>query len=334
MNPVWSASSAPRSVVRTPSTIAGVPSARPRASAIGMATRLGGGRRRRRSRWASAWARRSGRASGSASAWAVGVATGEGVGVGVGVADGVGDGVGGVRRRARGRVRSSAARRWGRAWASGRRGRRRRVGRRGDADGAGASASRWGPGTARITKSAALSFVSVPLPAAPPGRRSMLEPAAGAGAGAPSTKAFVASPHPTASIGVPPAGRRTTVPPVAAIPVVYVRSAIDAQTPGGVRDEDVAAGLDDRGRRPPGPAARRGPRGAGGGELEAREVHRHRPDVRDLDELVRRGRAAGLHLGDDERARARPCDGGGGPEVGCRRDSPTRGRARGRRRER
>jgi hypothetical protein len=76
-----------------------------------------------------------------------------------------------------------------------------------------------------------LSFVSVVLPAVPPGRRSTLEPAAGAAAAEPSTKSFVASPQPRASTGAPPTTRRTIAPPVAAKPPLYVASAIEAKTP-------------------------------------------------------------------------------------------------------
>src|SRR2546423_11366488 len=43
--------------------------------------------------------------------------------------------------------------------------------------GVGGAARFCGAGTAWSTKSAALSFVSAPLPAAPPGNRSMLDPA-------------------------------------------------------------------------------------------------------------------------------------------------------------
>jgi hypothetical protein len=76
-----------------------------------------------------------------------------------------------------------------------------------------------------------LSFESVMLPAVPPGRRSRLEPAGGALAAVPSTKLFVASPQPTASIGAPPTTRRTIDPPVAANPPLYVASATAAKTP-------------------------------------------------------------------------------------------------------
>jgi hypothetical protein len=99
--------------------------------------------------------------------------------------------------------------------------------------GVGAAARFCGFGVA-TTKSAALALVSVPLPAAPPGSRSMLDPAAGAIAGDPSTNAFVASPHATASIGLPPITRRTTAPPVAAKPDEYVASAIAAWIPAAL----------------------------------------------------------------------------------------------------
>ena len=75
-----------------------------------------------------------------------------------------------------------------------------------------------GDGAPCTKKSSALSFVSMPLPALAPGRRSRLEPADGAVVGVPSTKGFSASPHPTASIGVPPTARSTIAPPVAASP--------------------------------------------------------------------------------------------------------------------
>src|SRR6185436_15200913 len=81
------------------------------------------------------------------------------------------------------------------------------------------------------TTSPRLSFVSWRLPPAPPGLRSMLDPAAGAGAADPSTKAFAASPQPIASMGVPPTGRSTSAPPVVANPPEYVASAPLANTP-------------------------------------------------------------------------------------------------------
>jgi hypothetical protein len=98
-----------------------------------------------------------------------------------------------------------------------------------------AAAERFcGDGRTWTNQSAALSFVSTPFPAAPPGRRSMLDEAAGAGADAPSTNALAASPQPKASIGVPPTGRRTTAPPVAARPPEYVVSAVDAYAPAAL----------------------------------------------------------------------------------------------------
>ncbi len=73
-------------------------------------------------------------------------------------------------------------------------------------------------------QSSAFSFVSTPFPPAPPGRRSRLDDAGGAGATVPSTKAFVASPQPTASTTDPPTTRNAIAPPVAAKPPVYVAS--------------------------------------------------------------------------------------------------------------
>jgi hypothetical protein len=95
-----------------------------------------------------------------------------------------------------------------------------------------AAASRpCGDGAPWTNQSVALSFVSVPLPARPPGERSMLEPVGGAETAVPSTNELLASPHPTASIGVPPTARSTIAPPVAANPLEYVASAMDAYTP-------------------------------------------------------------------------------------------------------
>jgi hypothetical protein len=97
--------------------------------------------------------------------------------------------------------------------------------------GVGAAARFCGNGGVLTTKSDALSFVSEPLPSVPPGRRSMLDPLAGAGAASPSTKVLVASPQPTASTGSPPIGLRATAPPVAANPPLYVASAMDEWIP-------------------------------------------------------------------------------------------------------
>ena len=88
-----------------------------------------------------------------------------------------------------------------------------------------------GDGAPWTNQSVALSFVSVPLPARPPGERSMLEPVGGAETAVPSTNELLASPHPTASIGVPPTARSTIAPPVAANPLEYVASAMAAYTP-------------------------------------------------------------------------------------------------------
>ncbi len=75
-----------------------------------------------------------------------------------------------------------------------------------------------GFGAAWANQSVELAFVSMVFPPRPPGFRSMLDPAAGAATGVPSTKVFVASPQPTASTGAPPIARRTIAPPVAAKP--------------------------------------------------------------------------------------------------------------------
>jgi hypothetical protein len=97
--------------------------------------------------------------------------------------------------------------------------------------GTGGADSDCGFGDAWPNQSATLLFVSMVLPARPPGRRSRLEDAAGAAAAVPSTNAFVASPQPSESIGVPPIVRMTTAPPVAANPPLYVRSATGAKIP-------------------------------------------------------------------------------------------------------
>jgi hypothetical protein len=92
----------------------------------------------------------------------------------------------------------------------------------------GADPNGWGVGLDWTNQSAALSLVSTPLPADPPGRRSMLDFAGGAGAAAPSTNELVAVPQPTASITSPSIRLRTTVPPSAPRPPEYVASAGDA----------------------------------------------------------------------------------------------------------
>ena len=83
-------------------------------------------------------------------------------------------------------------------------------------------------GAALTSQSGALSFVSMTLPPMPPGFRSILERAAGAGAAVPSTNPLVASPQPSASIGAPPTTRRASAPPVAARPPLYEASAVEA----------------------------------------------------------------------------------------------------------
>jgi hypothetical protein len=88
-----------------------------------------------------------------------------------------------------------------------------------------------GEGPPWMNQSDALSFVSVAFPAVAPGNRSRLEPAGGARAATPSTKPFVASPQPTASMTDPPTTRNATAPPVAAIPPLYVASADAAYLP-------------------------------------------------------------------------------------------------------
>ncbi len=180
------------------------------------------------------------------------------------------------------------------------------------APGAGTSGapSPCGDGAACTNQSLALSFVSVALPAAPPGSRSRLEPAAGAAAAVPSTNAFVASPQPTASITAPPTSRSAIAPPVAANPPEYVASAIAAEGPGAVAEEEPLARSEHQRCRPRRLA---GDRRAGRrhvDDLQPEQVGRRRPLVRDLDELVRRRGAACLYLGDDQRRR-RPSDGTG-----------------------
>jgi hypothetical protein len=147
-----------------------------------------------------------------------GVGSGVGVGVGVGVGAGVGAGVGvGVGAGVGAGVGVGVG-----------------LGE-GEADGAGAGvggAARFcGTGASWTNQSAALSFVSIPFPSLPPGRRSSDPFGGGAAAGDPSTNPFEASPQPTASTGAPPIGRRTSVPPVAASPPLYVASAMAAKAP-------------------------------------------------------------------------------------------------------
>src|SRR5262245_44837562 len=90
----------------------------------------------------------------------------------------------------------------------------------------------------------------MPLPAAPPGLRSRLDPAAGGGPAAPSTNELDASPQLSESMTVPPRVRRTRLPPVEAKPPEYSPSAPLAHLPaefasskrrcaGSVRDVQV-----------------------------------------------------------------------------------------------
>jgi hypothetical protein len=80
-------------------------------------------------------------------------------------------------------------------------------------------------------QSDALSLVSRPLPELPPGSRSIDWPCGGAGATVPSTNAFAAVPQLTASITPPLITRSAIVPPVLAMPLLYVSSASDAKRP-------------------------------------------------------------------------------------------------------
>ncbi len=180
-------------------------------------------------------------------ATAPGCPSGHGVDDGVGVGSAVGDGVG-----CRGwRPASAWATASRSAWAA------RSVTASGQASASVpervGAASGCGIGWARTIQSAALSFESAMLPSRPPGRRSIELPAGGAGAAPPSTKALVASPQPTASITWPPTWRRTTAPPVAARPPLYVASAapawrprpfaISTWRPGSTRSDPVQAAL-------------------------------------------------------------------------------------------
>ena len=229
----------------------------------------------------------------SASDWASGSGVGVGVGVGVrrrrgrrepavgvGAASGTGvgdrasasasgsewDSASALGDGCRGRRRRSARRRRGRRRRRSGHRRSREVlrGRHGEDDEVGQVVVRVGAVAERRRRAAARC--SSPRPAR---ARSM-----------PSTKAFVASPQPTASIGRAAdrrAGRRA--PPVAANPPVYVASASGRVGPGGVRDEEVAARLEDRRCRPGGlPRDRRAGRGRVD-ELEPDQVDA-RPDRR------------------------------------------------------
>ncbi len=97
--------------------------------------------------------------------------------------------------------------------------------------GTGGSASAWGSGLAWTNQSRLSSLVSMPLPSGPPGSRSRLEPAGGAGAGDPSTKPLAAVPQAIESMTVPSPARSATAPPAAASPPLYVASAPLAKLP-------------------------------------------------------------------------------------------------------
>jgi hypothetical protein len=90
----------------------------------------------------------------------------------------------------------------------------------GDAEGpgTGVETSDCGTGFGCTNQSAQLLSVSCVFPFDPPGRRSMLDFAGGAGAAIPSTYEFTAVPHPTASMTAPPRRRSATAPPSAARP--------------------------------------------------------------------------------------------------------------------
>ena len=94
--------------------------------------------------------------------------------------------------------------------------------------GTGALPAFCGSGRLLSTKSTRLSSASWIDPAWPPGNRSRLDPAAGAAAARPSSHA-VAVPQPTESSAVDaPWMRSAQAPPVAATPLAYVRSPMDA----------------------------------------------------------------------------------------------------------
>ena len=92
-----------------------------------------------------------------------------------------------------------------------------------------------GSDMALTTKSSRLSLVSWPDPPAPPGSRSRLLPAAGAGAGRVSSHALAAVPQPTASIArLAPTARSATLPPAAAKPLAYRASAMAEKMPASL----------------------------------------------------------------------------------------------------
>ena len=196
-------SSEPNPTVSTPSIVTVEPSACVRASAIAIGPGVGVA---------------VGVGVGTAVGTGVGAGVGVGVGVGVGSAVGLGLGLGGEGAGTGGDVDGP--------------GDNAGVGVGvGLGVGVGAAARFCGTGALFTVQSARLLFVSSPLPADPPGRRSRLEPATGAGAAVPSTNAFKASPQPSASSGAPPIGRKTSVPPVPARPPLKLVSASAAYVP-------------------------------------------------------------------------------------------------------
>jgi hypothetical protein len=108
--------------------------------------------------------------------------------------------------------------------------------------GTGAEASDCGTGFDRTTQSEALLLVSSQLPDVPPGRRSRLDWAGGAGATAPSTNELLAVPQLTASITSPPTCRSASEPPSLASPPVYVASASGPYTPAELATRRCAPG--------------------------------------------------------------------------------------------
>ena len=161
-----------------------------RLRTVGEAASLGDRHRRRGRRRCGGRGRRWDRRGRPGRAVGVGVGVAAGVGAGVGVGVGVGPS---VSRSASGSASASGV-----AVGVGvgvgvgdRRGRRVGVGVGvgvgtgvGPGPGTGAADIDCGEGTAWTIQSATLSFVSIPLPAEPPGNRSRLEPAGGAGAAA------------------------------------------------------------------------------------------------------------------------------------------------------
>jgi hypothetical protein len=113
--------------------------------------------------------------------------------------------------------------------------------------GAGVEASDWGTGLDWTNQSDLLSLVSCVLPADPPGSRSMLDFAGGAGAAEPSTYALAAVPQPTVSTTVPSARRSATAPPSAASPPEYVASASGAYIPTELATSKCPPGTTGRG---------------------------------------------------------------------------------------